>query len=199
MSFADRTIADFLDMVARGDSTPGGGAVAAVTGAAGAALGEMVCRLTIENRAGDSTGTRIADVRSELSDKRATLLQLADEDSAAVRAVLGGHQGSDWDRDNSPQRRIVEVPLETAVESLAVLERCVTVAEQGYAPAIGDAGAGAVLAHACCRVSIQNVRINLEHDEGLFDDVEVRAELDNMENAAERAVASVQVVVTERT
>ena len=199
MGFADRTIADFLDAVAAGEPTPGGGAVAAIGGAAGAALGEMVCRLSIENRTDTSAGTRLEEVRSELADKRTLLLRLADEDSAAVRAVVSGPQRTGWDRDTSAHRRIVEVPLETAEESLGVLERSVTVAELGYPPALGDAGAGAFLAHACCQASLQNVRINLEHDEGLFDDRQVRAELDRIENAADATLASVRATVSDRT
>src|SRR5690349_21477223 len=41
------SVADFLAKLASGDPTPGGGAVASLAGALGAALVSMVCNLTI--------------------------------------------------------------------------------------------------------------------------------------------------------
>jgi formiminotetrahydrofolate cyclodeaminase len=47
MTFANQTISEFLEHVAAATVTPSGGAVAAIGGAAGAALCEMVCIHTI--------------------------------------------------------------------------------------------------------------------------------------------------------
>ena len=42
----DKSLREFVDMLASGEPTPGGGSAAAMTGAQGAALVAMVCGLT---------------------------------------------------------------------------------------------------------------------------------------------------------
>lgn len=196
MSIADRTVDDFLEAVANGTPSPGGGAVAAIGGAAGAALCEMVCRLSIEHRSEDETATRLDELRSGFSEHRSTLVGLADEDAAAVRALT--QDAKEWERGSDPARLLVEVPLETARESLGVLERSVTVAELGYSPAIGDAGTGGLFAHACCKASLQNVRINLNWDDTVFDMDEMSAEVERLDQAADVALAAVRETVRDR-
>lgn len=197
MSIADRTVDDFLEAVANGTPSPGGGAVAAIGGAAGAALCEMVCRLSIEHRSEDEIATRLDDLRSGFSEHRSTLVGLADEDAAVIRELTGG--GGDWDRNSFPERRVVEVPLETATESLAVLEGSAVVAKLGFGPAIGDAGTGGLFAHACCKASLQNVRINLRTDDERFDRGEIGTEVERIEQTADETLVTVHETVKERT
>lgn len=190
MAIADRTIDEFLQRVAEGRPTPGGGAVAAVGGAAGAALCEMVCRLSIDHREPGDGADTLEDLAAALSEHRATLLGLADEDVAAVRAAMDGSS----DRD----RRMLAVPLETAKEGLAVLERSGTVADLGFPPAVGDAGTGALFAHACCRAALQNVRINQASTDTLDDDREITAEVDRLDRAADETLEAVRRTVSDR-
>lgn len=58
MNFADQTISEFLEDVAATTVTPSGGAVAAIGGAFGAALCEMVCIHTIKNNDDPRFGLR---------------------------------------------------------------------------------------------------------------------------------------------
>ena len=43
----ERTVSQFLDELASNSPAPGGGSVAALAGAVGAALSSMVCNLTV--------------------------------------------------------------------------------------------------------------------------------------------------------
>lgn len=163
MPFADRPIGEFLDAVAAGKPTPGGGAGAAIAGAAGAALCEMVCSITV-SRADDQATTELADLRQEIEDHRGRLLELADADSAAVEALMAPDAGH-GDGSERAGQRAVSVPLETAERCLEVVtaaERIVTV---GYPPAVGDAHTGALLANAALEASLTNARINLSQIE----------------------------------
>jgi formiminotetrahydrofolate cyclodeaminase len=47
MKIKDQKVSEFLDNLAAKSPTPGGGAVAALTGAMAASLTEMACNLTI--------------------------------------------------------------------------------------------------------------------------------------------------------
>jgi formiminotetrahydrofolate cyclodeaminase len=160
MGFADDSIADFLEAVAAGQPTPGGGAVAAVAGAAGAALCEMVCSIT------DATveGSTLADIRIELEQHRRRLLELADEDAAAIDELMAATQQSD-ERAIAVRTAVedaIDVPMETAEACLTVLEAAEAIVEHGYPPAVGDAHTGALLAHGALEASLHNARVNLQ-------------------------------------
>jgi len=55
----DKTLVDFLDALASSAPAPGGGSVAALAGALGAALVSMVCNLTLGKK-------KYADVQDEI-------------------------------------------------------------------------------------------------------------------------------------
>ena len=81
--FADATLAEFAASLADKVPSPGGGAVAAVTLAHGAALGAMVLRYTVGRPAFAAHETENAAVLVELDAMRAAALALADRDAAA--------------------------------------------------------------------------------------------------------------------
>ena len=162
MSFAERTIDEFLDDVAASAVTPSGGAVAAVGGAFGAALCEMVCIHTIERD--DSNGTELATIRPALETHRARLLALADEDSIAVDELQAAFAASTDERDGpiaERSRRAAQVPLDIAETCLAVLDHATVVTAKGNPNALADAGTGAFLAHAALEAAVFTVHSNL--------------------------------------
>ncbi|MFM7807430.1 MAG: cyclodeaminase/cyclohydrolase family protein, partial [Planctomycetota bacterium] len=81
--FADTTLADFAARLAEKVPSPGGGAVAAVTLAHGAALGAMVLRYTVGRPAFAAHEPANAAALAELDAMRATALALADRDASA--------------------------------------------------------------------------------------------------------------------
>ena len=81
--FAQTTLADFAAKLADKVPSPGGGAVAAVTLAHGAALGAMVLRYTVGRPSFAAHEAENAAALAELDAMRATALALADRDAAA--------------------------------------------------------------------------------------------------------------------
>ncbi len=81
--FADATLSDFAAKLADKVPSPGGGAVAAVTLAHGAALASMVLRYSLGRPALAAHETDNAAALAELDAMRATALSLADRDAAA--------------------------------------------------------------------------------------------------------------------
>ena len=195
MSFAEQTVAEFIENVASGTATPGGGSVAAVVGAAGAGLGEMVCNLTVDKDDYADVADELAERQSELAEHRSRLLELADEDSAAFEEVMAAFKTPEdegrAEAIEDASKLATEVPLEIAEESLAVLESAVTVTEKGNENAVTDGGVGGLLAHAALRAAVYNVEINLGSiDDDSFVD-ETASRVEEIEAAADEALDQV--------
>ena len=195
MTFADRTIGDFLDSVASSSVTPSGGATAAIGGASGAALCEMVCIHTLRKDGYGDVEQELTDARDELDAHRTRLLELADEDSAAVEDLQAAFETPDDEgRDEAVReaaKRTTEVPVATAEACLAVLERATVVAEKGTRNAVADAGTGAFLAHAGVRASVSTARHNVGTIEDATFVAATETRLAEIDDAAEAALRQV--------
>lgn len=188
MTFADQPIGEFLDDVASGQVTPSGGAVAAVGGAMGAALCEMVCIHTLGTDMSERGAGELREVGDALTNHRDRLLDLADEDAAAVDAVGAAFETGDDAQIQAAAKRSTEIPLEVAEVCLDVLEYARTVTAKGTPVAVPDAAVGALLAMAALQASVSTVRANLD----MIDDESVVAALsqraDEVEAAGEAAL-----------
>ncbi|EMA42900.1 formimidoyltetrahydrofolate cyclodeaminase [Halococcus morrhuae DSM 1307] len=195
MAFAEQTIAEFLDDVAARAVTPSGGAVAAVGGAFGAALCEMVCIHTIEKDDGD-VGAGLSTVRTELETRRAHLLELADEDSTAVDELQAAFAAStDEGRAeliDERSRRAADVPLDIAEACLDVLDHAKAVTAKGNRNALADAGTGAFLAHAALKAAVFTVRANLELIEEPAVGEEIEGRVAEIDGRGDEALAQVR-------
>src|SRR5206468_11969159 len=78
----------FVDRVASAEPVPGGGSVAALAGALGAALGQMTIRITREKRDFQQHADRYADALDRLAPYASALLELVDADAEAYNRVL---------------------------------------------------------------------------------------------------------------
>jgi glutamate formiminotransferase/formiminotetrahydrofolate cyclodeaminase len=165
----DRSVTGFVRETAAESIAPGGGSVAALAGALGAALGTMVANLSAHKRGWDDRWEEFSDwaVRGqELSER---LLGLVDEDTAAFNAIMDAfrlpaetpeEQAAKDEAVVAATQVATEVPLavmETAAESYAALQ---AMAEQGLASSASDVGVGALLAGAAVRGAHLNVKIN---------------------------------------
>ncbi|GGK72852.1 cyclodeaminase/cyclohydrolase family protein [Haloarcula sebkhae] len=183
MTFAAQPIGEFLDDVASGQVTPSGGAVAAVGGAMGAALCEMVCIHTVGTDGSDVESGELSALADALADNRERLLALADEDAAAVDAIGAAFESGDDARIQEVSKRSTEVPLETAEVCLDVVEHARTVTVKGTPVAVPDATVGALLAAAALQASVSTVRANLD----IIDDESFVAALKQRADEAEAA------------
>jgi glutamate formiminotransferase/formiminotetrahydrofolate cyclodeaminase len=156
----------FIDAVASGEPTPGGGSVAALAGALGAALAGMVARTTIGKKKYAEVQSAMQEAARQSDDVRAALTQAIDADAAAFQAVMEAYR-TERDDPARPEairqatQHAAEVPLETARLALQALHQLKVVAGQGNINAASDAAAGAHMARAAIEAAELNVRINL--------------------------------------
>ncbi len=160
----------FIDELASGAPTPGGGGAAAYTGALAAALGSMVCNLTVGKKkyAEVEDGMRAALERLEAL--RARLVALVDADAAAFAPLAAAYRlpketpEEQEAKDAALQAALVgacEVPLDIMRALAEAAEEVDYVARNGSRLAVSDAGVAAVFAKAAVQGAAFNVYINV--------------------------------------
>jgi formiminotetrahydrofolate cyclodeaminase len=164
----EQTLGEYLDAVAAGTPVPGGGSVAAIVGALGAALGEMVVNLT-GGREVETAGGALVEIGQRLTALRATLLAAAGDDEAAYaayRAAADLPRGSADEKAARTQAmqaallRATDVPLGVARAAAEIAELMERVATDGTPHLRTDAALGALLAETALRGALLNVRGN---------------------------------------
>ncbi len=83
ISYANNTLAEYLEKLAAREPVPGGGSAAALTGAMGAALIEMVARYSLGKGKPEGVEQELAAVLEKAGALRLRLLDLATRDSQA--------------------------------------------------------------------------------------------------------------------
>jgi methenyltetrahydrofolate cyclohydrolase len=164
-----RPLETFLDELASGAPTPGGGSAAAVIGAMGAALISMVCNVTIGKKGHEAVEAEMRSVRDESERLRARLTSMVADDIAAFDGLMAAYRlPKVSDEEKSLRAAAIQSTLHAATETpLACARACAQVValskragEKGYAGVVSDAGVGVLAANAALRSAALNVYIN---------------------------------------
>jgi formiminotetrahydrofolate cyclodeaminase len=160
----------FLDELASSSSAPGGGSVAALSGALGAALSSMVCNLTRGKQGYEEAQDEIKEILQRSEELRKQLTELIDKDTEAFNEVMEALKMEKETEDQKEHRRhamqnafkhAADVPLETARKCTQILDVARIVAEKGNKNSISDAAVSALMAQTGLQAAMLNVRINL--------------------------------------
>ena len=166
---ATETIEGFLGTLASDAPTPGGGPVAGLCGAAGAALISMVCNLTIGKEGYEEAEERMRGYLEEAEATRPVFLELADRDAASFDAVMAAFRmPKDEDRQKAERSAAIQrayegaarVPLEVARCAAELMLAAVGVTEVGNTNAASDGVSAAIALHAAAGCALANVEIN---------------------------------------
>ncbi|MEA3159849.1 MAG: methenyltetrahydrofolate cyclohydrolase [Gammaproteobacteria bacterium] len=166
---AQRPLETFLDELASGAPTPGGGSAAAIMGAMGAALISMVCNVTIGKKGHEAVEADMKSVRDDSEKLRRRLTAMVAEDIAAFDGLMAAYRlPKVTEEDKSRRAAAIQSSLRAATETpLACARACAQVValskragEKGYAGVISDAGVGVLAANTALRSAALNVYIN---------------------------------------
>src|SRR5574341_797321 len=187
----------FLEAVASSEPVPGGGSVAALAGALGAALASMVARATQGKKKYAEVEGAMQEVAHIADELRSGLTDAIAEDSAAFAEVLNAYRipKETPGRAEAVQQAVhhaAAVPLKTAQLAVRTLEQLVIVATQGNVNAASDAAAGAYMALAAVEAAALNVLINLQSLEDQASAVRIRDEINILRERARKLAAEVQ-------
>jgi glutamate formiminotransferase / formiminotetrahydrofolate cyclodeaminase len=169
--FSKMTLADFASSVASKDPTPGGGTVAAYVGVLAASLVVMVCKLTLGKKGYEPAFDRANEILMRAENSREKLQDLANKDSTAyskVTQALALPKGTDFERYERKKiidtalKEATEIPAQTMIECVSVLELATEILRIGNKNAISDAETAIELARAAAKGAWSNVKINLD-------------------------------------
>lgn len=152
---------DWIDEVASGTPIPGGGSVAALSGALGAALIGMVCRGTIGKRKFKEQSEELKGVLEEADRLRGDFLSLVKEDAQAFQGVLLAYKSGEDEKIENSLKKATLIPLEVVEKSVTGLRLAKVAAEKGNPNAITDVGCGVQQLKAAVQGGAYNVRVNL--------------------------------------
>lgn len=166
-----RTVVDFTDEVSRDSPAPGGGSVAALAGALGAALASMVANLTYGKEGTEARDPELARIAEEAQRIKDQLVVAVDADSDAFSGFMDAlrmPQGTPEEKATRTRKMqeglkaAVAVPWATAEASFAAMKLCRAVAEIGNPNSLSDGAVGVQIAYAGVRGGLWNVLINLK-------------------------------------
>ncbi len=161
----------FLNELASGESTPGGGAAAALSACQAAALLSMVLNFTVGRKKYAAVEEELRGHLLRTEDLRTRLLKLADKDAEAFGAVAAcftmprstqEEKAARSEAMQSALREAAEVPLSIASYCAELLELTPPIAEKGNPNVVSDAATAAHLAFAALHSALVNVNINLK-------------------------------------
>jgi methenyltetrahydrofolate cyclohydrolase len=170
VKLTEKPVTTFLDELASDAPAPGGGSVAAISGALGAALVSMVCNLTLGKKGYDEVQDDIQALLAQSEALRVELTNLVEED---VKAYTGYSVAAKMPRGSEEEKAVrakamqaalktaTDVPLSIAETAVKVMDLCMPAAEKGNKWAVSDAGVAVLMAEAALRSAALNVLINL--------------------------------------
>lgn len=170
MKLGELTSASFLDELASGKPTPGGGGAAAYTGALATALISMVANLTVSKKDYKDVEDNIQDILVETEMHRLDLLKLVDKDAEVFSELMASFQlPKTTEKEKAKRTETIQaalkaaaaVPLEIARKCEVIIKLSSEIVEIGNKNAITDATISGILARAALRSALFNVKINL--------------------------------------
>ena len=171
---ANRVTFDLIDEVSRDSPAPGGGSVAALSGALGAALGTMVANLSTSKAGFESKKDELEKIATKGQMVKDSLVKAIDKDTSAFDLVIKAmRMPKDSDderkaRDEAMQegyKVATNVPLETVEYCKQALEICYDISKIMDQNMASDVGSGALMANAGAIAAAFNVKINLKEIE----------------------------------
>lgn len=176
------TCRDFVSALASDSPAPGGGGAAALLGAVGTALGNMVGSLTVNKKKYASVQFEIIALKSKCNELQTELLNQVEMDEINFLPLAKAYS---IPKDDPNRDKILDEASVTACSTpLKIMELCCQslicismLAEMGNKLAVSDAACGAVCCKAAMQAALLNVLINTKgmKNRGLAEELNAKA------------------------
>ncbi|MBQ2895872.1 MAG: cyclodeaminase/cyclohydrolase family protein, partial [Oscillospiraceae bacterium] len=170
MLLVERTVRDFVDVMASNEPAPGGGSASALCGAQGAGLIAMVCALTEGRKKYAEYEETVKAVRERAEAIKAQFVDVIDRDTEAFNAVSAVFtMPKDTDEEKAARKAAMQAalkgctltPYEMMELSTEALELAHSILGKFNATAASDLGCAALNLRSAIQGAWMNVRINI--------------------------------------
>lgn len=170
MQLVEQRVIDFVAATASKEPTPGGGAIAALTAATGAALAEMVANLTFGKKGYEAVQTEMEELQAKAEAIRERMLELSQADADVFNIfmnALGLPKNTDEEKAartaaiQQAYKDAAMVPFEIGELANQIFDLAELVSRKGNQNLITDGIIAAINARAAVKSAFLNVRINL--------------------------------------
>ncbi|KAF1683521.1 cyclodeaminase/cyclohydrolase family protein [Veillonella sp. R32] len=194
------SVEGFINETGSSSPAPGGGSIAALNGAAGAALIEMVAALTIGKEKYAAVEEEMKAIQAKAHNMKAQFLAYIDEDSAAFNKIMAAFKlPKESDEDKKARSAAIQeatkgaalVPFKIGELANELLPLAATVIEKGNQNAITDGAVATMNARTSVHGAFLNVKINLGSikDEAFVADLTAKMEaIENSIDEKEQAL-----------
>lgn len=157
---------DFIEVLASAEPVPGGGGAAALVGAVGMALGNMVGSLTVGKKKYADVEADIIELKNQADELQRRLIDLVAKDAEVFEPLsraYGLPKETEEQRAHKEKvmeeclRECCEVPLDIMKACCEAIDLHEQFAAKGAAIAISDVGCGVV----CCKSALQAAGLNV--------------------------------------
>ena len=182
MKLIEQKVSEFVAATASKEPTPGGGAIAALTAATGAALAEMVANLTFGKKGYEEVQSEMKDLQSKAEAIRNRMLELSQADADVFNIfmnALGLPKNTDEEKATrsaaiqQAYKDAAMVPFEIGELAYQIFDLADLASRKGNQNLITDGIIAAINARAAVKAAFLNVRINLSgiKDESFVTDI----------------------------
>ncbi|MCT4619709.1 MAG: cyclodeaminase/cyclohydrolase family protein [Marinisporobacter sp.] len=163
-------IKEFLDKTASNEPVPGGGSIAALSGAISAALTEMVSNLTIGKKKYVEVEEEMKTIKEEAEKYRMKFVEDIDKDSDAFNEVMKAFKlPKETEEEKEARKATIQeatkkaalVPLEVAKDAFEIMNIIKKIVVKGNQNAVTDGAVAAMMARTAVLSALYNVKINL--------------------------------------
>jgi len=160
--YIDGAVKKYIEELAAKQPTPGGGSAAALSGALGAALLEMVCNFTVGNKKYKDIEEAIANYLISIKKIRAEFLILVDEDAKVYSLICDAFKAKDEKIIDNSLKQGYYISLKMCELAKSGMLIASKLAEQSNVNLITDVGCGSELLKASFNSGVFNSEINLK-------------------------------------
>ncbi|MBS7042659.1 cyclodeaminase/cyclohydrolase family protein [Veillonella sp.] len=170
MKLVEQRVIDFVAATASKEPTPGGGAIAALTAATGAALAEMVANLTFGKKGYEAVQPEMEALQVKAEAIRERMLELSQADADVFNIfmnALGLPKNTDEEKAartaaiQQAYKDAAMVPFEIGELANQIFDLAELASRKGNQNLITDGIIAAINARAAVKSAFLNVRINL--------------------------------------
>lgn len=170
MEYNELTVQDFIARTGSNAPTPGGGSIAALTAATGAALVEMMANLTIGKKGYEEVQEEMLSLQQEAKGLSVRFLELLEKDTEAFQELMAAYRlPKESDAEKAYRKERIQettkmaalVPFTIGELAYDLFRLADAVVARGNSNAITDGAIAGIQARAAVKSAFLNVKINL--------------------------------------